>query len=261
MPEQHEQRGDTHTPAWRRSWSSPPFLCSCRSLSRLHLLLFVCTVQHSCHHSQRATCLCLLGHTTNSRSLALIELMFLFRGSCLVSLSLWFTLATLLSSHNLYSRLLRSDQLLVSSLSYIWYRDATTAGVHWAWNLQKARRTIVLQEALLNITAWHYLVVLDGASLLAVLDFSWHDWCWRTSPIRYHTPMLFISLCKEKEVTNRGCVTLSFLTGQGGDPSCKLETVSYCTKRRKTHKVWWLIKDTKRDFIYFQSKKAHPIQV
>lgn len=43
--------GDTHNSAWWRSWSSLPFLCSCRSLFRLHLLLFVCTVQHSCHHS------------------------------------------------------------------------------------------------------------------------------------------------------------------------------------------------------------------
>lgn len=111
MPEQHE--GDTHTPAWQRSWSSPPFLCSCCSLSGLHLL-FVCKVQHSCHHVQRATCLCLLGPSTNSRSLAPIELMFLFRGSYLVSLSLRFTLATLLSSRNRHSRLLRSDQSLVS---------------------------------------------------------------------------------------------------------------------------------------------------
>lgn len=74
-----------------------------------------------------ATCLCLLGHTTNSKSLALIELMFLFRGSCLVSLSLRFTLATSLSSHNLYGRLPGSDQLLVSSLSYIRRRSVTTA--------------------------------------------------------------------------------------------------------------------------------------
>lgn len=47
-------RGGGHTPAWRRSWSSPPFLCSCLSLFGLHLLRFDCTVQHSCHHSWRS---------------------------------------------------------------------------------------------------------------------------------------------------------------------------------------------------------------
>lgn len=40
-----KERGDT--PAWRKSRSSPPFLCSCLSLSGLHLFLFVCTVQHT----------------------------------------------------------------------------------------------------------------------------------------------------------------------------------------------------------------------
>lgn len=101
--------------------------------------------------SRGATCLCLLGHTTNSRSLALIELMFLFRGSCLVSLSLWFTLAASLSSHNLYGRLPGSDQLLVSSLSYIWYGSVTTAREYTEREIKrKARRKAELQEVLLN---------------------------------------------------------------------------------------------------------------
>lgn len=153
---------------------------------------------------RRATCLCLLGHTTNSRSLALIELMFLFRGSCLVSLSLRFTLATSLSSHNLYSRLPRSDQLLVSSLSYIWYRSITTAQEYTGSEIKKeSMRKVKLWEALQNSVVWCYLAVLGGASLQAVLDISWDDWCWETSPFRYHIPILFISLWKKEEETYR----------------------------------------------------------
>lgn len=98
-----------------------------------------------------ATCLCLLGQPTNSRSLALIELMFLFRGSCLVSLSLQFALATSLSGHNLYGRLPASDQLPVSSLSYMWYKSVTTAQKHAGYKIKKrARRQVKLQGALLN---------------------------------------------------------------------------------------------------------------
>lgn len=77
--------GDTRIPAWRRSWCSQ-FLCSCRSLSGLHLLFFLSANYNPLVTAVGgATSLCLLGHYTNSRSLALIELLFLFRGSCLVS--------------------------------------------------------------------------------------------------------------------------------------------------------------------------------
>lgn len=99
-----------------------------------------------------ATCLHLLGHTTNSRSLALIELMFLFRGSCLVSLSLRFTLATSLSSYNLYIRLARGDQLLVSSLSYTCYGKVTTAPEESEREIKKGSK----EKSLTSIGAAEY---------------------------------------------------------------------------------------------------------
>lgn len=95
-----------------------------------------------------ATCRRLPGHTTNSRSLALIELLFLFRGSCLVSLSLRFTLATSLSGYNLYGRLPGSDQLLVSSLSYIWCRSVTAAQEYTGREIQKKEAERRVKEAL-----------------------------------------------------------------------------------------------------------------
>lgn len=141
-----------------------------------------------------ATCLRLRGHTTNSTGLALIEPVFLFRGSCLVSLSLCFTLTTLLSSHNLYGRLRGSDQLLVSSLSYVWHRSATSGlGVRYTRKCGEA----------LSIVLWCYLAVVGGGSVWAVMEVSWVDICWGTSPIRYQIPILFVSLCKEKEGTHK----------------------------------------------------------
>lgn len=58
----------------------PPFLCSCRSLSRLHLppLSAHCNSPVTTHQSEQRPAVSLLGSTANSTSLALVELLFLF---------------------------------------------------------------------------------------------------------------------------------------------------------------------------------------
>lgn len=100
---------------------STPFLCSCRSLSGLHLLLFVCTVQRSCHrHSQRSDPPSPPGTFSPHWTPVLVR-----GGSCLVSPSLYLTLAYPMSSRNLYGRLPEWDQLLVSSLLCVWHRSVT----------------------------------------------------------------------------------------------------------------------------------------
>lgn len=177
-----------------------------------------------------ATCLGLPGHTTNSRSLALIELVFLFGGSCLVNLSLRFALAASLSGHNLYGRLPGSDQLLVSSLSYIRYTSVTTAQEYAGREIQtKTRRKVKLEEALLNIVACYLAVSGGAASLLAAADVSWDDRGWGTSPIRYHTFILFMSLCEDEEDTFR---------------AFHLASNNRLVIRHDNQKVWWLTEDT-----------------
>jgi len=167
---------DAHGGDLKALQSSPPFLCSCRSLSG--------------RHHRHLLRLGLAGRPTNSRSLALVELVFLFRGSCLVSLSRYLVV--------------RPQPFLQIAREWSMARLFVAAREYTERDIKKkeARRKVKPSRRRCWIkAAWCYLAALAGASPRAVRGVSREDRGWETSPIRYHIPILFISLWTDEEET------------------------------------------------------------
>lgn len=207
---------------------SAPFLCSCRSLSGLRLLLFVYAAQRSRHCRPAFR---LLGRAANSTSLALIELQFLFEGSCLVSsLSVSPSLPHCPAATFFFKR--RVARVWSIAGVFVVARTAQERNKR-IWVCSTRERKKEEERFLLNNAASYYLMMFGGEPLWALLDISLVAFC-AISTIRYQIPILFISLCKDEQERHgltHQTVSISILTA------------------------------AKYEFTYFQCQTSHPTHV